>query len=35
MDRFTSQHPARNAIVILLLVTLAEWIADVATGAMP
>jgi hypothetical protein len=30
MDRYTSKHPARNAVAILLLVTLAESIADFA-----
>lgn len=28
MDRYTSKHPARNAIVVLLLLALAESIAD-------
>lgn len=28
-DRFTTKHPAHNAIAILLLLTTAEFIADV------
>jgi len=32
MDRFTSNHPARNAIVALLLIALAEWLADVGVS---
>ncbi len=32
MDRYTTQHPARNAVVILLLLTLASFLADVGSG---
>ncbi len=32
MDRYTAQHPARNAIVILLFIALAEWLADVGVS---
>lgn len=32
MDRNTTKHPARNAIMILLLVALAEWLADVGVA---
>jgi hypothetical protein len=28
MDRYTSKHPARNAIVILLAIALAESLVD-------
>lgn len=31
-DTFTSRHPERNAIVILLLLTLASFLADLASG---
>jgi len=31
-DRATSNHPARNAIVILILLTTASAIADFLTG---
>lgn len=30
--RFTSAHPARNAVVILLLITFASAIADLISG---
>ncbi len=32
-DRYTTAHPARNACVILLLITLAQFLADLASGA--
>lgn len=31
-DRYTSAYPERNAVVILLLLTLASAIADLITG---
>jgi hypothetical protein len=34
-DRYTSQHPARNAIAILLLFLCAEALADIATRVLP
>lgn len=34
-DRYTTQHPARNAIVILLLITTAQALADLATRWLP
>lgn len=27
-DRFTTRHPARNALAILVILTLAAWLAD-------
>lgn len=34
-DRYTSQHPARNAVAILLLITMAQALADLATRWLP
>jgi hypothetical protein len=34
MDRYTSKHPARNAVAILLLITFVEVIADLVTGVV-
>jgi hypothetical protein len=34
-DRFTTQHPARNAIVIVLLLLLASAFADIGTRVTP
>lgn len=34
-SRYTSNHPGRNATVILLLLTLAEFGADLFSKVMP
>lgn len=34
-DRYTTHHPARNAVVILLLITMAQGLADLATRWLP
>lgn len=34
-DAYTSEHPARNAVAILILLCLACWIADLSTAVMP
>jgi cell division protein FtsB len=34
-DRMTSKHPERNAIVILLLIAFACWLADVSVMVSP